>query len=165
MNRSSCFNMAATIIRDLKRPHMKELALTNKEAIKTNFKRLALVSSVPEESLSFLFFKMGLDKETEYKNVSFIKDSDLYDVVDTYNLCELLKSTNGNWDSTWNLIESELTKTGDEYGVAAKETISKFENIFKQVKDAVMNCYDVEYKDVIFSNFYWKGNSLYFQPF
>lgn len=165
MKRTPCFSMAATILRDLSNPQKKEAVLENKDIIIKNFKRLALISSETEEALSFLFFKLGFDKASEFRKLSFVKDSDLYDVVDTYDLSGILKTVNGSWDLAWQAIENQLTKTEDQYGVAAKETISKFEKTFEQVKGAVMESYDVEFEEVIFSNFYWKGSTLWFQPF
>lgn len=132
-----------------KNPYQKILLMENKENFQAGFKRLANFLQLNQVNLHYYFEELGIPKNIN--KLDLIKDSFIYDIIETYELEKLLKDNNQDWGVVWESIKKQLTKSDDGYGSATNETIENFRKAFDELQITIK---DKQYSPLYFQNFF-----------
>lgn len=107
----------------------------SKERIFASFLRLIRFMNLPKEQGDRLLVLAGFDI-SGYQSLSIVKDAEVYDVLDTYELGKRLLVMNGSWEKVWNSIRDEVCSPDPTYGSVTEATLDWLEKAFNEVFQA-----------------------------
>jgi hypothetical protein len=120
------------------------------ERILNSFLRLIRFMNLSKEQGERLLVLSGFEV-SGYEQLSLVKDAEIYDILDTYELGKRFQLMQGSWPKTWNSIKDEVCSPDPTYGSVTQATLNWLQKAFNEVVEAAGT--NVNPNQLFFENF------------